>query len=114
MSGMFSTGTEFMDWQEIWCFRCKHDHQFSHGEETGDGCALLPPLLCHIDVPEIHEQSYVFDWTDGAESGDQVMTIDRCFPRAVWCEQFEPCAGDGCSTHVNGVTITARRKAETS
>lgn len=35
--------TEMLDWQEVWCFRCKHDHGFSHGTDWGDaedGCQL--------------------------------------------------------------------------
>lgn len=46
--------TEFLDWAECWCFRCEHDHQFSHVDENEqrDGCELLVGYALQTDVPE--------------------------------------------------------------
>ncbi len=45
--------TEFLDWAECWCFRCEHDHEFSHGAENDTGgCPLLVTQACGDDVAE--------------------------------------------------------------
>jgi hypothetical protein len=48
--------TEMADWQELWCFRCEHDHGFSHLAEEGleerDGCPLLTAMVLGDDVPD--------------------------------------------------------------
>lgn len=72
--------TEMLDWQEIWCFRCRHDHGYSHtGDEVPEaGCHLLTRILLGDDVPEIRPRDP--DW-------------QRQIPAPVSCEKFELCGG---------------------
>lgn len=70
--------TEMLDWQEVWCFRCKHDHLWSHhpNDEAGDGCPLLLPMVMGEDVPQFHPRDP--DWW-------------RMVPAPVSCDNFEVC-----------------------
>jgi hypothetical protein len=72
--------TEMLDWQEVWCFRCKHDHGYSHtGEEDPDsGCPLLRDVFMGDDVAEFHPR---------AENALNYL------PAMVSCDKFELCAG---------------------
>ena len=68
--------TEQLDWMELWCFRCEHDHVFSHGEETGEGCPLLLKMALGEDVAEFEPRDP--DWW-------------RQIPAGVSCSRFQAC-----------------------
>lgn len=69
--------TELLDWQEVWCFRCEHDHSLSHasGDETG-GCPLLLTQILGEDVAEFEARDP--EWW-------------RFIPAEVSCSRFTPC-----------------------
>lgn len=70
-------GTETLDWQECWCFRCQHDHAYSHGQQQeADGCQLLLAMALGDDVPEFearHEKWWAY------------------IPAEVSCSRFKAC-----------------------
>ena len=68
--------TEMLDWQEGWCFRCQHDHQYSHVEPEADGCSLLLAMVLGDDVPEFEPRDP--DWW-------------RMIPAPVSCQRFTLC-----------------------
>lgn len=76
--------TEWLDWAENWCFRCKHDHLWSHPphDEEGDGCPLIRHSICGEDVPEFEARSV--DWW-------------RTIPAEVSCSRFELCTAPECT-----------------
>ena len=74
-------GTETLDWQELWCFRCQHDHAFSHNKsgewgESDDGCPLLVAVALGDDVAEF-------------EARDEKWWA--VIPAEVSCARFEKC-----------------------
>jgi hypothetical protein len=86
-------GTETLDWQELWCFRCEHEHKMTHGSEWGDGsdgCPLLLKMILGEDVPEFVPHGE--DWW-------------RTLPATVACTQFAACTqcpDDGPETERRG------------
>lgn len=69
--------TEMLDWMEVWCFRCEHDHAFSHEDQLDDGCPLLLKMVLGEDVPEFEVRDP--DWW-------------RQIPAGVSCSRFQECA----------------------
>jgi|ERR1035437_1300883 hypothetical protein len=69
--------SEHADWQEVWCWRCKNDHEFSHipGQED-EGCPLIADGIMGEDVAEFAPIRK--DWW---------FTI----PASVTCSAFEVC-----------------------
>ena len=69
--------TEMLDWQENWCFRCVHDHDWSHtGKEEGEPCELTVPMVLGHDVPQFEARDP--EWW-------------RMIPAPVSCSRFELC-----------------------
>lgn len=68
--------TEMLDWQEVWCFRCEHDHRFSHVDQEADGCPLLVKMVCGEDVAEFDARDP--EWF-------------RMIPAPVSCTEFKLC-----------------------
>ena len=65
-------------WLHRWCFRCVHDHKFSHGPELGDGadgCELLCRLYCDEPTPELVDHYEGGPWS----------------PDSFECRMFERC-----------------------
>ncbi len=75
--------TEMSDWMECWCFRCKHDHLWSHfpHDEEGDGCDLILRSIVGKDVPEFTPHGETW-W--------------RTIPAGVVCSRFERCEAPEC------------------
>ena len=70
--------SESADWMEVWCFRCKNDHDCSH-VPSGDGdsgCEIIAHSMLGDDVPELTPRRK--DWW---------FTI----PATVTCSAFELC-----------------------
>jgi hypothetical protein len=106
-SHYWSNGTEHLDWQEVWCFRCKHDHDMSHGGDGGDlGCPILLKALIGEPLPEISEAGYTIVYHDGEH---EVPNVSNSLPAAAFCSQFELCE-PACQVHVNGARIVGLRK----
>lgn len=76
-----SNGTMMDYWLDRWCFRCVHDHGYSHKAEgdPAEGCELLCRLYLDDPTPEIISHD---DWYD---------THDGWGPDAFECRLFERC-----------------------
>lgn len=85
MGRYISNGTMGDIWRERNCFRCVHDHDWSHGPdatETEDSCPIIMALvLDEYPIEGLTELPY---------------TDDRGWPRTLVCERFTPCAAPGC------------------
>lgn len=79
-------GSEMADWQECWCFRCAHDHLFSHAphDMEDDGCPLILRAGCGEDVAQF--EPHGDDWY-------------RTIPAGVVCREFVPCTATECNDH---------------
>ena len=77
-------GSEMADWMECWCFRCRHDHFWSHADhdQEEDGCALIRATIIGEDRPEFT-----------AHGARWYMTI----PAGVVCSRFEACSAPECN-----------------
>ena len=108
-----TSGTELLDWQEVWCFRCKHDHNMTH-VETGDGCEIMARGLFSDDKsqPEWIDSGYVIRYRD--EDGDHhehvIPDVCNSLPAATFCTAFELCE-EACRRHVNGAVIVSLTRA---
>ncbi len=71
-------GTEFLDWAEVWCFRCEHDHAFSHDQDQGTGgCEIARDAYALGETrPEL---------TDHAPDGPWSI------PASISCASFKEC-----------------------
>lgn len=71
--------TEMLDWMELWCFRCEHDHGWSHppNDENEDGCQLVARSIWDDDVTEF-EPRHPQWW--------------RHIPAEVSCSAFKLCS----------------------
>lgn len=79
------SGSEFEDWQRVWCDVCVYDHDFSHGPmESGAGCEVVLRGWRGEPVPE---------WTRAEPFGRIV------------CEKFSLCHYEACQS------ACARREA---
>lgn len=76
-------GSEMADWQECWCWRCKHDHGFSHdgSMRAENGCPLVLKTIWGEDAPEF--SAHGADWF-------------RTIPAGVVCSAFELCELPEC------------------
>lgn len=102
-----SNGTELLDWQEVWCFRCRHDHQFSHGPiDTGAGCEIMALGSFDYEADEWIDSGYDITFTDedGERHTHTIPDVVNSLPAATVCTKWEPC-GPVCMTHVNGAVI---------
>ncbi len=104
----FSNGSEHLDWCEVWCFRCRHDHDLSHpaGPETGPGCDIALRMVSDEDTPELEDAGYVihFHDDDGDEHTHEIPNVSNSLPAATFCTSWEPCEVE-CRRHVNGAII---------
>jgi hypothetical protein len=105
-----STGTEFLDWQEVWCFRCEHDRDV---DVTG-GCELVARLLFHEPgdepVSEIFAAGYRvhFEDPDTGEPGcHDIPNVFNSLPAAAFCTRWQLAADPARHQHVNGAVITS-------
>ena len=75
-------GTEMLDWQEVWCFRCEHDHGWSHTpcDEDEEGCTVLLTIVQGLDAPELKARDP--EWW-------------RTLPAEVSCSKFKECTRCG-------------------
>lgn len=109
-----SNGTELLDWQEVWCFRCRHDHEMH--TDTGSGCLIMARGLAdHGDgIDEWINSGYAVEYLDEAgNTHEHRIADDACsLPAATVCTKWEPCVEE-CRTHVNGAVIVAIRRTET-
>lgn len=98
-------GTELLDWQEVWCFRCKRDHNLTH-VETGDGCELMARGTFESDQPEWIDSGYTVEFRDEVGDHHSHIILDVCnsLPAATVCTSFQLC-GEACRQHVNGAVI---------
>lgn len=68
--------TEMLDWQEVWCFRCENDHEYSHTDEYNNGCEILRRVVIGDDVLELQPRD--------ANWQSQI-------PAPVSCDKFKLC-----------------------
>jgi hypothetical protein len=78
---LFSNGTEAMDWQQVWCDNCVHDHDI-HVDSGGPGCRLYGD--------EMFDRAERFEIVDG--SAERGFTL----PSQVVCNAFRQCDDPGC------------------
>lgn len=61
-----SNGTMGHLWMEEWCFRCAHDHSFSHVFENDavpeKGCDIVARMVIDEETPEIVEENDGGPW----------------------------------------------------
>jgi hypothetical protein len=111
-----STGSELLDWQEVWCFRCIHDHGVSHGPEYEDGtggCDIMLRAAIDEDTPEVIQSGYVvvFEDEDGDCHEHTIPNVCNSLPAAAFCTHWEPCKRE-CRQHVNGAVIVELRRTD--
>lgn len=110
-----SSGSELLDWQEVWCFRCAHDHGMSHGpeHETGEGCDIMLRAICDEETPEVIQSGYVVVFEDEAGGRHEHTIANVCneLPAAAFCTSFTLCEPN-CRRHVNGATIVELRRTD--
>ena len=75
--------TEFLDWAEVWCFRCEHDHAFSHGEDAtadgADGCEICLDAYARGESrPEIVNHEDYWRSIPAHKSCTQFTECTRC------------------------------------
>jgi hypothetical protein len=78
---LFATGTEAMDWQQIFCYQCRFDHDI-HIENGGPGCRIY--------ADELFDRAERFEIVDG--SHERGFTL----PAQVVCNAFVQCDEPGC------------------
>lgn len=108
----FSNGTEFLDWQEVWCFRCRHDHHMTHvsddKQDVERGCEIL--TMCAIgddSHPALRPAGYTILVGDGQHV--EIPADGYSIPAAVVCDRFALCER-GCCQHPNGALIIGHRE----
>lgn len=111
----FANGTEFLDWQEVWCCRCANDHDITHETEmSGLGCPIiLTAQATDDDVPEWEPSSYdVHGRKDDGATGTMEVRLPFDIPAPVFCTAFVPCDKlPTCSRHRGyGPVITKRER----
>jgi hypothetical protein len=101
-----STGTEALDWQEVWCMRCRHDHDMHHPNDDPPGCMIWLNAITDQPTPEIVPAGYTVRYHD--DDGDHhthvISAVCNSLPAAAFCTAWEPCE-PGCMRHVNGAII---------
>lgn len=114
-SHFWSCGSEHLDWQEVWCFRCRHDHGMSHGPDNdeGPGCDVALRVVIDEPIPEIIEAGYtvLYEDEDGDEHEYSIEPVCNSLPAAAYCTKFELCEPE-CRQHVNGAVIVRIYKGE--
>jgi hypothetical protein len=74
-----SNGTMGDYWMRHWCYRCVHDHGFSHVDErlqdSGESCEILLRMIIGEETPEVVQEDYEGGWP----------------PESLVCRMFERC-----------------------
>jgi hypothetical protein len=96
-----SSGSEMADWMEVWCNRCRLDHEMH--TDQGGGCEIMVRAAVGEPVPEIVKAGYVIGVENGADH--EIPNVCNSLPAAAFCTKFEPC-GVECRQHPNGAVIS--------